>query len=91
MKRGELFTKENIGFLTSFTKATTEKSFQFFYTNKLRIDSIMEQSKYAYAFIDYIITQQEIEPLIKLVKFSKLHPIGMQSEKRLRSSLGGEC
>lgn len=65
LKDEELFKKENIELLSSFTKSSSDKSFRILYSNRQKVDLIMNIPNYSQRLIDYIIAKEEIDPNLK--------------------------
>lgn len=60
----ELYSKETIQFIASFTRSSKDSGFKVLYSNPDRIDSILNSKGYAWKIIDRIIAQEDIYPRI---------------------------
>ena len=56
----DLYTKENIEFMSSFINSSKDKSFRLFYDHSQRIDKLMNQKGYSQGVIEPIIGREEI-------------------------------
>lgn len=59
-----LFTKSNLAFIRNNTKYSSAKGFTFFYQNTDRIDSTMGMIGYSMEFLKYIITKEDVDPVV---------------------------
>ncbi|HWK08125.1 MAG TPA: thioredoxin fold domain-containing protein [Puia sp.] len=62
LKEEELYTKENIEFISSFIQSSKGKSFSLFYKQPCKIDKLMNRKEFSQCVVDYIITKEEIDP-----------------------------
>jgi thioredoxin-related protein len=60
-----VYAKENIEIIEQSLKSTKSKTFNFFYRNSLKIDSIMGVDGYVERTIDPIILNEELNPLFE--------------------------
>src|SRR5579863_5719944 len=57
-----LYTKENIEFISQFTRKSKDKSFDIFYLHSDRANAIMADSFFCQRIVNYIISVEEIDP-----------------------------
>ena len=57
-----LYTPENIAFMRSSIHNSKGKAFDLFYHHADKVDQIMKWKDYSQAVVDYVITQEEIDP-----------------------------
>jgi thioredoxin-related protein len=75
LRRNDLYTKDNIEFIKQFTLKSSDKAFRFLYNNTHKIDKVMGNPDYVQSWIHYIITKEELDPLLlKDSKSSNLSP-----------------
>lgn len=65
LKESELFTKDNIEFISSFIRSFDDKGFKLFFSHQAKLDSLMGQKDYSQKVIDRTIFQKEIFPDFK--------------------------
>jgi len=63
-----LYTKENLYFLSVYTQASKDKGFYIFYNNRDRINKIMNHGKFVETIINNIIIREEVMPIFDSVK-----------------------
>jgi thioredoxin-related protein len=71
LKKEELFTWENLNFLNTFTQSSKDKGFKLFYQHAAKIDTIMNFKNYSRNKIDFIITNEEIDPRLDQINQSE--------------------
>jgi len=59
-----LYTRKNLGFITDFTRSSTDKTFKMFYTRANRIDTVMKTKNLSQNLVDVIIEQEEINNIL---------------------------
>ncbi len=69
------WTKENIQFMISFTKASSDKSFQLIYQNREKINQIMGNDTFAQMTIENIIMKEQVYPVLKMAQNENLKEI----------------
>jgi thioredoxin-related protein len=57
----ELYSRENLQFMYSAVDNTKERGFWIFYQHSDKVDQVMKKKGYSKAFVDYIITKEEID------------------------------
>lgn len=60
----EIFTKENLDFIWNFTQNSNDRGFSIFYTHGQKIDVIFKRKNASQPLIDFIITKEEIDPVL---------------------------
>jgi hypothetical protein len=60
----DIFTKDNIEFIRSFTQSSKDKGFSLFYHFADSINKIMGMPSYAQGLLDYIMAKEEIDPVV---------------------------
>lgn len=65
LKQPELFTKENILFIASNIDNTTGEDFKLFYKHGKIIDDVVSQKGYSQDVVDFVITKEFINPILK--------------------------
>jgi thioredoxin-related protein len=81
----ELWTKENIGFLRSHSKAIHYEDgiFQVYLRDRKKIDSVMDLTGYSNRLINYVIYEEEIKPRISLALKSHTEPKWKSMERAI--------
>lgn len=74
LHKGDWLKKENIQFLTTFTRTTKDPGFTFFYRNTDAINKIMEYNDYAQDLVQGIIYREDISPILKKLQVGKTSP-----------------
>jgi hypothetical protein len=74
LKKDNLFTKENIKFLSGYTSTSREKSFWILFRNANKIDKVMLDSDYVESKLHFIISMEEIQPALDSASNSNTIP-----------------
>lgn len=61
LKKQDLFTKENIQFMSEFTKSSNDRGFKFFYQYADSINRVMNNDTYAQQIVQLIIYQEMLQ------------------------------
>lgn len=69
-----VFTQDNIGLMTSFTKRSKDPGFDFFYRYATRIDSAMGNDTYAQQVLQVILFNEIVKPILEKSKNSGSSP-----------------
>jgi tetratricopeptide (TPR) repeat protein len=60
----DIFTKDNLQFLSEFTQSSKEPSFNVFYRNAAKVDRVIGRKGFAEDFVESVIVKEEIVPLL---------------------------
>jgi len=63
-----LYTKKMIPFLRKFNQTTKDRAFEVFYHHGVKVDSIMQEKRYAYTRAEIVINKEEFTSLLTLAK-----------------------
>jgi thioredoxin-related protein/predicted DNA-binding protein len=83
-----LYTSDNLTFIIQNTVSTDEKGFQLIYKNQEKVNKVLQKTGYAESWIDYLITIQHVEPVVKIAKKLSTSPdwTGLQNTIKKRFS-----
>jgi tetratricopeptide (TPR) repeat protein len=70
LTKSQMFEKKHIDLITRFLNSSKSRGFKFLYENPVALDSVMNSGRelkswFAKNFIDYVIYQEEVEPIAK--------------------------
>jgi len=74
LRENNLYTKENISFIINFTKSSNDKGFAMVYRHTNKVNKTMDKEGYAQGVVNYIITKEEIDPIVVIATNSGLDP-----------------
>lgn len=64
LSKKKLYNKGNLELMRDFMKNSKDKGFSIFYNHAAKINKIMGGNKYAKSYVVYIITKEEIDPIL---------------------------
>ncbi|THU34738.1 DUF255 domain-containing protein [Niastella caeni] len=90
LKESELCSKKNIEFIYSFNQILTseDKGFDIFFRYGSQIDDTMNFKGLSQMITDYIITKEEIDPVMENINKSKTYPSWSRVTKRIKRKYG---
>ena len=62
----KIFTKENLSYITTYVNSSKERAFQLIYENTVNVNKVLNRPGFAKDWIHYIITVEDIQPIIFL-------------------------
>lgn len=89
LKKGKIFTKENLSFLQEFTNCSKDIGFKIFRENSARIDKVMNFKDFANIIIGNVIIEEEYDPSYKAAIKSATDNVHWQTiEKTVKDNYG---
>lgn len=79
-----LYSIDNIIFIRESIFKSSDKAFKFFNENQKLIDSVMSSKAYARNIIDFIITKENVDPVVNAALAGKQLPSWSQIRKKIK-------